>query len=148
MSKKYVDSLLECDPKEIQHIYATVNEIDIHTIIEIPEPMSKNREVLVVWKNGQSSHHTKEGRAYEGSARLFIYKPRKVKRLKPFLQILAEHEYEFNHSSLMLKVKNIVGLAEFTPYDAEILCDHISHGNTDEDRDCYPDSFYEEVESD
>ena len=87
---KYVDNLLEVDPKDIRHKERTA---PIQAILKINNPSIAHKEapVLVVFEDGVVVNYTIEGRVSPtDDNRHFIFKPKKVKKLKPLHVVLAE----------------------------------------------------------
>jgi hypothetical protein len=85
---KYVDNLLEVKPEEIEHIE---KKVPIQAIVKANSQRSPYHAVVVVWEDGSGCSYSVDGKydTYEG--RQFIYKKRKVKRLKPLHVVLAEN---------------------------------------------------------
>jgi hypothetical protein len=88
---KYVDNLLEVDPKDIRH---ESKASPIQAILKINNPMYMYNKtpVLVVFEDGDAAHYTIDGRDNPTSpARYLIFKPKKVKKLKPLHVVLTEN---------------------------------------------------------
>jgi len=139
---RYVDNLLECKPEEIQHINETT---EIVLIIRVLDPFSDWEEVRVVWADGNTCTYNIDGRPATGTEQYFIYRPKKVRRLKPLHVILSEHPYQYDRMRLWIGVRDEKGIINFKDYRPEIIYE--DQNNTVEDlrREKYPDSFFEEV---
>jgi hypothetical protein len=85
---KYVNNLLEVDPKDIRHISDDFGPVQ--TIIKISKPSHESHAVVVIFEDGASYINTIDGRYNISGKQKFIFKPKKVRRLKPLHVVLAE----------------------------------------------------------
>ena len=85
---KYVDNLLEVDPKDIRHM--DDGRTPVQAIIKVAKPHCPHTPILVVFEDGESYLYTINGRYTLQGEQKFIFKPKKVRRLKPLHVVLAE----------------------------------------------------------
>ncbi len=101
---KYVDNLLEVNPKEISH---ECNKVaSIQTIIKPDNAVNREFAVVVVFTDGIAHSYTIDGRPTLASAQRFIFKPKKVKRLKPLHVVLAEADEYKAHKTGWISITN------------------------------------------
>jgi hypothetical protein len=71
------------------------NAVPVQAVIKPLAPENEMRAVVVVYENGDTCSYTIDGRYRTDDCQRFIFKPKKVKRLKPLHVVLAEDgEYE------------------------------------------------------
>jgi hypothetical protein len=130
---KYVDDLTKVKPEEITHIHSKNSQVI--GIVDCP----KNNTVVVVWEDGSSACYYKDGRYDPSSVRYFIYKHKKIKKLKPLHVVLAEHPgYEIHSTSFI-----ITNCGKFSIIDKMIPY----FGKTEwNDNYNWDESWFEEVE--
>ena len=88
---KYVDNLLEVDPKDIKH-ESKASPIQAILKINNPSYVHSKASILVVFEDGDTTYYTVDGRVSPMSpSRYFIFKPKKVKKLKPLHVVLSEN---------------------------------------------------------
>jgi hypothetical protein len=86
---KYVDNLLEVKPEEIIHV---ASRRQVQAIVKALKPMSADMAVVVIFEDGDSNSYAIDGRyGLDEGGSCFVFKPKKVKKLKPLHVILAEN---------------------------------------------------------
>ena len=131
---KYVDDLTKVKPEEIVHTHSKRKQV-IGIVY-----CAKNNTVVVAWEDGSSAGYYKDGSYVSGGDRYFVYKPKKIKKLKPLHVVLAEHPgYEID---LFAGVR-ILNCGEFNIIGKMIL----DFGRTEwDDNYNWDESWFEEVE--
>jgi hypothetical protein len=141
---RYIDDLTQVSVKEIIDISPGMKPIQ--AIVTVKTPSDKYDAVVIVYEDGQAIGHSIDGRAWEGAERAIIFKPKKVKRLKPLHAILTEHPYTFIGSLYLIGTKD-EEITHFTNYDLTDLYNNCNKSSEElEGLGRYPDSFFEEVE--
>lgn len=132
----YVDNLLEVKPEEIRHVN---HDTPIQAIIKIKQPSGEYSTVLVMWENGNAWKYSINGKyVSEDSHGEFIFRPKKIKKLKPLHVILNENPgYHIDTVGTIWHHNWRYGL---TPY----MLDHL--GTDDFEGYRWDDSWIEEVE--
>lgn len=98
---KQVDDLTKVKPEEIEHVYSGHKQVI--SIVDCP----KNNTVVVVWEDGSSVGYYKDGSYVTGGDRYFVFKPKKIKKLKPLHVVLAEHPgYEIEITDFGVRIIN------------------------------------------
>jgi len=131
---KYVDNLLECKPEEIQ---CSTSLLEIVAIVSTPAAPYEYSKVVIVWVDGSTGRFSLDGRACDRGIQWFIYRTKKVKRLKPLHVILAEHKYINDGENYTIIDGNSFNLSRIVYNQGRTISE--THYR-------YPISFYEEVE--
>lgn len=132
---KYVDNLLEVKPEEIRH---KDSDTPIQAIIKVKDPNYSHRAVIVIWEDGVCNSFTVDGKHGISNVKQFIFRPKKIKKLKPLHVILNENPgYHIDTVGTIWHHNWKYGI---TPY----MLDHL--GTDDFDGYRWDESWIEEVE--
>jgi hypothetical protein len=101
---KYVDNLLEVKPEEIRHINT---DDPIQAIVRVRNPKTTEERVVVIWEGGVVMSLSTDGRDIAGKP-LFVFRPKKVKKLKPLHVILAQDtNYYINQNGSIISCNDL-----------------------------------------
>jgi hypothetical protein len=90
---KYVDNLLAVKPSEIKHITC---DAEIQAIIKVEETRRADYAILVIFKTGSVFTYTVDGRYPSEGKQQFVFRTKKVLRLKPLHQVITEDNMEWS----------------------------------------------------
>jgi hypothetical protein len=90
---KFVDNLLAVNPSEIKHKSC---DVEIQAIINVKDPKRPDCAVVVIFKDGSVFSCTVDGKYTPNSVQQFVFRTKKVLRLKPLHQVITEDNMEWS----------------------------------------------------